>query len=239
MVAVTGGIARRCRHPRERGGDARWRHRTAEARGSDHRRALGRSEHEGHGLSAVRARGGAALMASAGWGRIINVSGLAARQSGSTIGSIRNVAGRGHDQEPRRRARAAGHQRDSGASRCHPHRAHDRRRTRGTRRGTRSVGSSKPTKWPTSSRSSRHRRVRRSPATRSRAVAAPRRHSLLSTAPDGSGPAQMSNDPPPSHASSTGCRWRSTSSSRTPPALRWCTKPNGSMSPSTPAASSG
>ena len=55
----------------------------------------------------------------------------------------------------------------------------------------------------------------------------------------GGGAAQMSNDPPPSHASSTGCRWRSTSSSRTPPALRWCTKPNGSMSPSTPAASSG
>lgn len=31
-------------------------------------------------------------MRAAGWGRIINVSGLAARQSGSTIGSIRNVA---------------------------------------------------------------------------------------------------------------------------------------------------
>jgi NAD(P)-dependent dehydrogenase (short-subunit alcohol dehydrogenase family) len=27
-----------------------------------------------------------------GWGRIINISGLAARQTGSTIGSIRNVA---------------------------------------------------------------------------------------------------------------------------------------------------
>jgi NAD(P)-dependent dehydrogenase (short-subunit alcohol dehydrogenase family) len=31
-------------------------------------------------------------MAEAGWGRIINVAGLAARSSGSTIGSIRNVA---------------------------------------------------------------------------------------------------------------------------------------------------
>lgn len=31
-------------------------------------------------------------MKAAGWGRIINVSGLAARQSGSTIGSMRNVA---------------------------------------------------------------------------------------------------------------------------------------------------
>jgi NAD(P)-dependent dehydrogenase (short-subunit alcohol dehydrogenase family) len=27
-----------------------------------------------------------------GWGRIVNVSGLAARQTGSTIGSIRNIA---------------------------------------------------------------------------------------------------------------------------------------------------
>ncbi len=31
-------------------------------------------------------------MAEHGWGRIINVSGLAARQSGSTLGSIRNVS---------------------------------------------------------------------------------------------------------------------------------------------------
>ena len=31
-------------------------------------------------------------MVAQGWGRIINVSGLAARQSGSTIGSMRNVA---------------------------------------------------------------------------------------------------------------------------------------------------
>lgn len=38
------------------------------------------------------AREAAPHMAAAGWGRIINVSGLAARQTGSTIGSIRNVA---------------------------------------------------------------------------------------------------------------------------------------------------
>jgi len=31
-------------------------------------------------------------MASRGWGRIINISGLAARNSGSTIGSMRNIA---------------------------------------------------------------------------------------------------------------------------------------------------
>jgi len=38
------------------------------------------------------AREAAPHMAAAGWGRIINVSGLAARQAGSIIGSIRNVA---------------------------------------------------------------------------------------------------------------------------------------------------
>ena len=34
----------------------------------------------------------APFMISSGWGRIINISGLAARQSGSVIGSVRNVA---------------------------------------------------------------------------------------------------------------------------------------------------
>ena len=38
------------------------------------------------------AREAAPHMTANGWGRIINVSGLAARQTGSTIGSIRNVA---------------------------------------------------------------------------------------------------------------------------------------------------
>ena len=38
------------------------------------------------------AREAAPHMAAGGWGRIINVSGLAARQTGSIIGSIRNVA---------------------------------------------------------------------------------------------------------------------------------------------------
>ena len=31
-------------------------------------------------------------MTAAGWGRIINISGLAARQTGNTVGSIRNVS---------------------------------------------------------------------------------------------------------------------------------------------------
>ena len=38
------------------------------------------------------AREVAPYMTANGWGRIINISGLAARQSGSTIGSMRNVA---------------------------------------------------------------------------------------------------------------------------------------------------
>ena len=38
------------------------------------------------------ARAVAPLMAAQGWGRIVNVSGLAARQTGSVVGSVRNVA---------------------------------------------------------------------------------------------------------------------------------------------------
>jgi NAD(P)-dependent dehydrogenase (short-subunit alcohol dehydrogenase family) len=38
------------------------------------------------------ARQAAPHMIAGGWGRIINISGLAARQTGSTVGSIRNVA---------------------------------------------------------------------------------------------------------------------------------------------------
>jgi NAD(P)-dependent dehydrogenase (short-subunit alcohol dehydrogenase family) len=38
------------------------------------------------------ARAVAPLMASSGWGRIVNVGGLAARHSGSVVGSVRNVA---------------------------------------------------------------------------------------------------------------------------------------------------
>jgi NAD(P)-dependent dehydrogenase (short-subunit alcohol dehydrogenase family) len=38
------------------------------------------------------ARAFAPLMTAQGWGRIINVSGLAARQTGSLVGSVRNVA---------------------------------------------------------------------------------------------------------------------------------------------------
>lgn len=38
------------------------------------------------------ARAFAPVMADRGWGRIVNVSGLAARQTGSVVGSVRNVA---------------------------------------------------------------------------------------------------------------------------------------------------
>lgn len=38
------------------------------------------------------ARAAAPHLVATGWGRIINISGLAARQAGSTVGSIRNVA---------------------------------------------------------------------------------------------------------------------------------------------------
>jgi len=38
------------------------------------------------------ARAVAPVMAAGGWGRIVNVSGLAARQTGSVVGSVRNVA---------------------------------------------------------------------------------------------------------------------------------------------------
>src|SRR3954452_9758170 len=38
------------------------------------------------------ARAVAPLMVAGGWGRIVNISGLAARQSGSVVGSVRNVA---------------------------------------------------------------------------------------------------------------------------------------------------
>src|SRR5215207_5616487 len=38
------------------------------------------------------ARAVAPLMVASGWGRIINISGLAARQTGTVVGSVRNVA---------------------------------------------------------------------------------------------------------------------------------------------------
>jgi NAD(P)-dependent dehydrogenase (short-subunit alcohol dehydrogenase family) len=52
-----------------------------------------RSEIETKVLGYLRcARAVAPVMAAQGWGRIINISGLAARQSRSTVGSMRNVA---------------------------------------------------------------------------------------------------------------------------------------------------
>jgi NAD(P)-dependent dehydrogenase (short-subunit alcohol dehydrogenase family) len=52
-----------------------------------------RAEMETKVLGYLRcARAVAPHMVAAGWGRIINISGLAARQTGSIVGSIRNVA---------------------------------------------------------------------------------------------------------------------------------------------------
>ena len=51
------------------------------------------------------ARAVAPLMAAGGWGRIVNVSGLAARQTGSVVGIGAQRRRRGADEEPRRRAR--------------------------------------------------------------------------------------------------------------------------------------
>ena len=67
---------------------------------------LGRHQRQGDGLPALRPRGRPAHGAQ-GWGRIINISGLAARSTGSTIGIDAQRRRRRADQEPGRRARAA------------------------------------------------------------------------------------------------------------------------------------
>ena len=79
------------RHPGQRGGRARGLC-SAAAAGRHHRRVLPRrARHQGDGLHPLRARS-RARHARAGWGRIVNISGLAARQTGNAVGSMRNVA---------------------------------------------------------------------------------------------------------------------------------------------------
>jgi NAD(P)-dependent dehydrogenase (short-subunit alcohol dehydrogenase family) len=69
-------------------GDPRKRHLLAELQDDDLR-----SEIETKVLGYLRcARAVAPYMIDQGWGRIINISGLAARQSGQPFGSVRNVA---------------------------------------------------------------------------------------------------------------------------------------------------
>jgi len=77
------------------------------------------------------AREAAPHMAAAGWGRIINISGLAARQTGSIIGSIRNVAVAALTKNLA--DELGGDQCDSGPSRSHSHRK-DRSPCRSPRR---------------------------------------------------------------------------------------------------------
>ena len=57
----------------------------------DRRRGPGRLRHQGAGLPPLRPRGGPAHD-GAGRGRIVNISGLNARRTGSIAGGIRNVA---------------------------------------------------------------------------------------------------------------------------------------------------
>ena len=129
------------------------------------------------------ARAVAPHMIAQGWGRIINISGLAARQTGSIVGSIRNVAVAAHDQEPGRRARPARHQRHRRPPRHDRHRADagDARRprpsaqgiSRGRGRGGAGAAASASAGWsrrrrsPTWSRSWPRRAASPSTATRS------------------------------------------------------------------------
>ena len=83
----------------------------------------------------------APAMVARGWGRIVNVSGLAARSTGSTIGSIRNVAVAAMTKEPRRRTRTVRDQRHPGTPVDGRHRGHPGHvRGPGPRRGRRPPG---------------------------------------------------------------------------------------------------
>ena len=127
------------------------------------------------------------LMRGNGWGRIINVSGLAARSTGAITGTRAQRRGGGADQEPGRRARAARHQRDRGPPGLHADRedvggmagraarAADSVSARWSGRSARtspSAASSPPTRSPRWWRSSPRRRAWRSTATPSQWAAA-------------------------------------------------------------------
>ena len=63
-------------------------------------------------------------MKASGWGRIVNISGLAARQTGNIVGIAAQRGGVVAEQEPGRRAGALRHQRHLRAPRRHLHGAH-------------------------------------------------------------------------------------------------------------------
>ena len=92
------------------------------------------------------AREVAPLMAAKGWGRIINICGLAARSTGSTVGTIRNVAVAALTKNLADELGPHGHQRHRRPPRPDPHRGDARRgrragRAAGHRRRRRSSGS--------------------------------------------------------------------------------------------------
>jgi NAD(P)-dependent dehydrogenase (short-subunit alcohol dehydrogenase family) len=92
------------------------------------------------------ARAAAPYMIAQGWGRIINISGLAARSVSTPSGSIRNVAIARADQDPGRRTGSRRHQCDGrapGPDRDRAHPGHDRRIRRRPRQH-RSRGRSEP-----------------------------------------------------------------------------------------------
>ena len=83
---------RRHRHPGQRRGRAGRLCRAAAAR-RDHAPTLLQREIDIKVMGYIRvAREVAPQMKARGWGRIVNISGLAARQTGNAVGSIRNVA---------------------------------------------------------------------------------------------------------------------------------------------------
>ena len=133
------------------------------------------------------AREVAPQMQARGWGRIVNISGLAARAERQHHRQHPQRRGRGPDQEPRRRARAERHQRHRRPSRPDPHRAHrgagvgagrgagraaKRRSCSAWPRATRSAAWSMRPRSPTWSPSSPRRNRWRSTATRSPPAAA-------------------------------------------------------------------
>ena len=86
MVGRVVARARRRRHPRQRGGDGR-------ATGAPFTDDDLEDEINVKVRGYLRcARAVAPLMVESGWGRIVNIAGLAARQTGNVVGTVRNVA---------------------------------------------------------------------------------------------------------------------------------------------------
>ena len=110
-------------------------------------------------------------MIANGWGRIISLSGMAARQSGTTIGSMRNVSVVAMTKNLADELGEHG----INVTVVHPGGTRTERTTPRPRSGCRATPSGAPSTrwtWPTSSSSWRRRRQSPSPATSSRRAAA-------------------------------------------------------------------